>query len=142
MQFHCTIRDGESETRATAGAITSLAHTVKRLEDVLQITLRHSGAAVANTKLSRIQLPVQSDFHGGALGSIANAIADHVFNRAAQEFSGAIDPAFIELDDLYFLVQGLGFKVCVVNDLLYYVFQQDSLGGNALRSTLEASQSK
>src|SRR5215469_3762358 len=140
MQFHCTIRDGESETRATAGAITGLAHTVKRLEDVLQVSLRDSGAVVADAKLGGIQLPVQSNFHNRALSSVANAIANNVFNRASQKFSRAIHPAFIELHDLDFLVQGFGFKVCVVNDLLYYVFQQDSLSRNALCSTLEASQ--
>src|SRR5215471_12134712 len=139
MQFHGAIRDRESETSPAAGAITGLAHTVKRLEDVLQIALRHSGAVVADAQLGGVQLPVQSNFYSGALGSVANAIANHVFNRATQEFSRAIHPALIELHDLHFLVQGLGFKVCVVNDLLHYVFQQDSLSGDTFCSTLQAS---
>src|SRR5262249_12648269 len=87
MQFHGTVSDGKAETCAAAGAITGLTHAIKRLEDVLQITLGNTWAVVADAKLGGVQLPVQSNFHGGARGSVANAIADNVLNRAAQKFS-------------------------------------------------------
>src|SRR5215469_9551149 len=119
VQLHSAISNGESQPGAAAGAISCLTDAIKGLEDVLQFTLGNTRTVVANRKLGRFQLPVETDFDGGPFPGIADSIADDVFNGAAQQFDGAIYTALIELHNSYFFVERLGFEIGVVNDLLH-----------------------
>ena len=40
MQFYRTVRDGESQSHAAAGALARLTYAIERLKDVRQLGLR------------------------------------------------------------------------------------------------------
>src|SRR5262245_28264733 len=85
VQADRPVRDREPQTHAAASVLTRLADAIERLEDERQRLLGDAAAVIANgdphVRRTVLIEPAHDDLHVGAIGRVANGVADHVLHR-------------------------------------------------------------
>src|ERR1700730_13386275 len=91
MDCDCAGRDRESQAVTTDRAVACRIDPVERLEYELEILLRHTRAAVADDHFDAPLAALRFDPDFRTRRSVAQRVANHVFQRTAQQLRVAID---------------------------------------------------
>ena len=84
VQSDCAHGDRQAQAHAAGGAFAGIVDTEERLEDLIQRVLRHTGTVIPYGDAGCVRGACEFDFDRGIGRRIADGIAEHVLQRAAQ----------------------------------------------------------
>jgi hypothetical protein len=106
--------DGEAE----AGAFGAVFDATERDEDGAQHVLRDAGTVVADADYSIVGIAEERDLDLGALGGVADGVAEDVFERTAEGLFVGGDDAIGVGGDGDAAIVGTGFEIGVGGNVM------------------------
>ena len=91
MQLDGAARNGETESRAAAGAVAIGADALERVKQARQRLFGHPASIVANAQKNGPFPRFKRYFNCAARGRVPYRVADHVLYRPAQQLGVALN---------------------------------------------------
>src|SRR5690349_1704584 len=116
MDLNRPFGDGEAESDAACGAVAIRADAVKGIENPGEAFFRHARSAVADCNCSVGTRAFQFHVDGSSGRCVADGVANHVLDGAAQQFRVPFHEDFLTVEKTHFALSRLCFDGGIVDD--------------------------
>jgi hypothetical protein len=146
METDGAVGDGKAEAGATGGAVARITDAIKGQEDIAEGILGDALAVIADADYGIAAVWAGSIFdshlYSGSFGSVADGIANDVFDGTGEKLAVAGSAAGIHAQQAYVALEALGFEVCVGDDVADKGAQIEGFVPDILAAALEAGETE
>src|SRR5271154_1699108 len=126
MHLDGSLCDRQSDSGSSAQCITRLFDSKEGIEDSGEHVFGDARSAVADGNVSSIEVVVEVDVNGGLLRGVANRIAQHILDGAAQQLAVAENLSGGGSAQRDAAATNLGFEGAVANDFIEDLCEADA----------------
>ena len=118
MHLYGSLCDRQADSGSSAQCITRLFDSEEGIEDSGEHVFGNAWSAVADGNVSGVEVVVEVDVDGGLMRGVANRIAQHILDGAAQQLAIAENLSGGGSAQCDAAASNLGFEGAVANDFI------------------------